>query len=190
MVSNIEWDDLNPIERYKIMQNRIPKFRIGTYQADIGEVILLTLYTIDLVLKQEGKTHYHFYILDDASVSHLIGVALGQISEPGILNRAFIAVDEAKLVYRFTVAKKFKIRDDRVKQLRINSWGREYIKEYKLLKTQQDIFGTLHSYFIKYFRTQQPVYANVCATLLLDINPHTAEQIQSLNDLLDIKLLS
>ncbi len=190
LADNIEWDALNPIERYRLNRSRIPEFRMGTYRADPGEVILLALYTVDLVLKQEGKAQYHFYILDDDSIGHLMGEALGRIFEPGLLKCAFIAVDEAKLVYRFTAAKKFKIRDDRVKQLRINSWGREYIWESKLLDTQRDIFEALRSYFTQYFRIHQPVYANVCAILMSEITNQSAEQIQSLNNLLDIKLLS
>jgi len=63
-----------------------------------------------------------------------------------------IKIDEAKLIYRFTCAKKFQIEDDCIKQLRLNSWGREYINGEGLLKIYGNVTKMFEDYFRQYYR--------------------------------------
>ncbi|MFB5761894.1 hypothetical protein [Paenibacillus medicaginis] len=184
------FEELNPIDRYKVLQDPNLRVDLESTMGDSGEVILLGLYAIDQVLKERGEFTYHFYIMDDASVYYLLKKSLNCTFECDQLRRALILIDEAKLIYRFTAAKKFKIEDDRIQQLRLNSWGREYIKTFDLTNTYKNSYLSMYSYFLSYFEEHRQTYTDSMKCLLSEITEHTAMQIQTLNRLIEIKLLS
>jgi len=185
-------DHLNPIERYchlKPIDSSLESvFCIAG--SDPGEVILIALFTIDHVLKQEQGVKYNFYILEDDSVQYLIQSALGISFLADFFKMSIVCVDEAKLIYRFTAAKKFRIMDDQIKQLRLNSWGREYIKEANLLIKYNAVFSQLRLFFIAYYQKNKEVYIRSMDLLLQEISEPITGEIRELNKKVKIKLLS
>lgn len=193
-ILSLDYDKLNPIGRYDKLKTEakceLTPVVDFAYAENLGEIILLTLYTIDFILKEEGEATYNFYILGDLSVKNLIEKSFNiQLEYKSFMNH-LILIDEAKLTYRFTCAKKFLMSDDSIKQLRLNSWGHEYIKEYDLLNTYADESAALRDTFTRYFRDNKETYFSIMNRLLTTIDPDNSFAIQALNEKIDIKLLS
>lgn len=189
-----DYDMLNPIGKYaklkKVAEDELTVEVNFTYTENLGEIILLALYTIDIILKEEGDANYNFYIFDDLSVKNLIEKSFNiQLEYKSFMNH-LILVDEAKLTYRFTCAKKFLMPDDSIKQLRLNSWGHEYIKKCDLLNTYADESAAMRDTFSNYFHENKETYLTIMERLLSDCDPHNSYAIQALNEKIDIKLLS
>lgn len=180
----IELNNVNPIERFDVMLN--------DYDAEytrISRLILLALYIIDEVIKENSDCDYYCYIQDDSSVYYL----LSQVVKKEILDEYFdkcvFFVDFAKLVYRFTCAKKFDIENDLINQLRINSWGREYIVEKKVLMGYANEYKKMKTYMIGYYSRNKEIY-DTLIQLLKNYNAKNAKKVSSLNKDVKVKILS
>lgn len=189
-----DYDKLNPLGKYEQLKaeltNDLTLDFDFVYANNLGEIILLALCTVDTILKKEGGAKYNYYIFDDLSVKNLIEKSFNiQLKHQSFINH-LILIDEAKLIYRFTCAKKFMIPDDSIKQLRLNSWGHEYIKVYELLNKYADAFSVLQHTFIEYFRGNREIYLTIMDYLIDVINSEKSVTIQACNEKLDIKLLS
>jgi hypothetical protein len=193
-ILSLDYDKLNPINKYNMLKadakHELTQVIDFSYTENLGEIILLTLYTIDFILKKEGGARYNYYILGDLSVRNLIEKSFNIPLDYKSFMNHLILIDEAKLTYRFTCAKKFLMPDDSIKQLRLNSWGREYIKEYDLLNVYADAYNALRDTFTRYFRENQETYSSIMNHLLTTFDPDNSISVQSLNEKLDIKLLS
>lgn len=122
-------NNANPFIRYESIVYSCPN-RIKY----ISDNVLLALYVVDQVLKYETKINYSFYIKDDASIKWLMENSLSYEMSNDDFDQAIFIVDFSKLIYRFVCAKKFKVCNDHIHQLRINSWGNSYLKEKNLLR--------------------------------------------------------
>lgn len=107
--------------------------------------ILLSLKAVDDVLRYNCNNEYHFYIKDDVTIYNLL---LNVFPEEKIkkkdFDKAMFILDFCKLIYRFTCAKKFKENNIHIFQLRLNSWGREYVQNY--LEDLKDDYFTFKDY--------------------------------------------
>lgn len=180
------YDDLNPIEKYK----KLNKDFGLELPAHLGEYILLAMLVVDRVLKQVLKVSYNYYIYSDESVLFLLRESLRiTFTEQNFINSVLL-IDDSKLIYRFTCAKKFAIMDDRIKQLRLNSWGKEYINHMKLTEKYNSEINRMEIFFADYLYSNKSVYMELTHILLDFIDNETCENIKLLNRSLDIKLLS
>lgn len=149
--------------------------------------ILISLLAMDNVLEEVfGKRC--MYIQNDRSVFYLMERAQCITVDELTFNRCVLILDFTKLIYRFTCAKKFNLQDTCVKQLRINSWGREYITT-----TQSDFstdydkyYDAFKSYCLKY----KSIYSELVNLLSQSITAEVALKIESINRTVDIRLLS
>lgn len=115
------FDKLNPIDKFMLISKNKESNK------KISEIILLALYTIDKSIKENFQTNYDYYINDDATIKILIENSLNCLISDDIFFYSIIELDTCKLIYRFTCAKKFKIENENIKQLRINSWGKDAV---------------------------------------------------------------
>lgn len=173
----------DPINRYKrILSNENDTIK------DLTTKILLSLNAIDITLHEQCKSDYHFYIKDDSSIYNL----LCKVYETEDINikdfeRAIFILDFGKLIYRFTCAKKFK-EDNNITQLRLNSWGRVYICSY--LSVDQKDFKVIEDYFEEYCKKNIKLYKKLTKLLLQDLDDETLNDIDLINSIIEIKLLS
>ncbi len=195
-----KFDKMNPILRYEALKTS--ELFACVYDkgnsdqnapdrnADLGEIILISLYIIDSVVREQTNSTYFFYINNDVSIKHLLDAVLDLDLGEDLLLKHLLELDVAKLIYRFTCAKKFQIGDDSIKQLRLNSWGREHLSEGGLLKKHSFITEKIDSYFREYYLNNKLVYQKLTGYLLGGIDSYTSQKISKLNDALKIKLLS
>ena len=116
-------DDLSPFDRFKLLTNNSNKDCL---------LILLILFQIDKILKDFFKVTYNFYVMDDLTIK-LLFEKITKNGRNKDFKRNLILLEKSGLVYRFTCAKKFKIQNKSLKQLRINSWGKDHVLKKKLL---------------------------------------------------------
>lgn len=195
-----EFDNLNPIDRFISIKKTFfenvslptssSDTKKNTQLCDIGEIILLSLYAIDFVIRKNLEYSYYFYINDDLSVKNIIEKALSIKFPDEIFLKSIMYIDYSKLIYRFTCAKKFNITNYCTKQLRLNSWGREYIISEKLLEKHELIYGEILKTFTNCFNKNRDLYMQLTKKLLMEINDNVSKEISNLNDKLEIKLLS
>lgn len=130
--------------------------------------ILLSLKAVDDVLRYNCNNEYHFYIKDDVTIYNLL---LNVFPEEKIkkkdFDKAMFILDFCKLIYRFTCAKKFKENNIHIFQLRLNSWGREYVQNY--LEDLKDDYFTFKDYLSTYCEEQKEDYKELTTILLGDL---------------------
>lgn len=157
---------------------------------DICRCVLLVLYSIDEVIKKLTGLTYNYYIENSESVFYVFHLLqLRELNEEQFEKSIFI-LDFSKLIYHFTCAKKFLIKDDTVCQLRINSWGREYIKCMKLLDEYMTEYWQIRSFVEMYCNKNKIIYNRLIQMLSGEIDESIAHKIDELNKQIKIKLLS
>ena len=78
----------------------------------------------------------------------------------------------------------------KTKQLRLNSWGNEYITVKNLIDNNKEIYNAMYLYFERYFSENKLIYDELLGRLLEEINYSNAEKIKELNNKVNIKILS
>lgn len=182
--SIIVLNNVNPIDRFEIL---LKEFDMGFTK--LSELILLALYTIDEVINDKVVCEYYCYIQDDASVLYLLNLISDNEIGEFEFSRSLFAVDYAKLIYRFTCAKKFEVENDLVNQLRINSWGREYISSKNILECYKHEYMMLKEKMEEYYMGHRENYS-ILVKLLKYVKKEDVQQIKDINSELKIRLLS
>lgn len=131
----IKEDKLDPINRLTVFYNEDKNIQCW------GERIVCFLYAFDNYMQKFLQTKYNYYILDDLSIFNILNKLY--TCDNMILNKTIITLDNAKVIYRFTVAKKFFVNDKTIKQLRLNSWGKEYYQCSIQKRTYEEIDNTV-----------------------------------------------
>ena len=130
-----------------------------------------------------------YYFKDDVTIYNLL---LNVFPEEKIkkkdFDKAMFILDFCKLIYRFTCAKKFKENNIHIFQLRLNSWGREYVQNY--LEDLKDDYFTFKDYLSTYCEEQKEDYKELTTILLGDLSENELLHIDELNTMLEVKLLS
>ncbi len=178
----IKINQLNPIDRFDLIVRQ-----------DVKELcldILVSLFAIDKVIRDNTNIDYYYYIQDDRSVFFLLKKSLYENLEYELFVEALFYLDYAKLIYRFTCAKKFDVEDELINQLRINSWGREFILQHNLLKKREQTYGILYRFFNDYYMKQEELYKKLLGFLLHPMSSDNVHEIKRINEKMNIKLLS
>lgn len=176
---------MNPIESYENILLE-PTERMD----DICNYVLITLYAVDDVIRKNTGKSYYYYIEDLNSIYYVLdSLQFLEISKEEFEMGVF-KLDFSKLIYKFTCAKKFCVEDESVCQLRINSWGREYIKCKDLLKKYQIEYLRIREFVDKYYFEKKTLYDEIIEILLCQIDEKNASKICGINEQLRIKLLS
>lgn len=174
-------EQLNPSERLEFFINN------GCQKPLVFNQILLALSVIDEVIRNKMKSSFLFYVQDDFSIYFFIHESLSVNYTKTDFEQALFFLDFSKLIYRFRCAKKFKINNGSVNQLRINSWGKDYLLDKNILAMHCDDYHKLKNYFNNYFNERENHYFMLLELLLTD---EFSEKINFLNTSLDIKILS
>lgn len=167
-------DLLNPIERVKILVEE-------EYLEDFIAVAMLLL-EFDKQL-HENNPNQMIYLYNDESFYAYINNIHHMDKE-----RYYVIInllDICKLVYRFTCALKFQIKDTECKQFRINSWGKYYIEQ--LVDSEKDIYqNPIRSYIKK----NEDKYNRLIKILNSGVVDQYITEIHKINAELEVKLLS
>ncbi|MBO5484003.1 MAG: hypothetical protein J5979_02180 [Lachnospiraceae bacterium] len=178
----VQMNQINPMERFFFI-----------VQKDLKELsldILMGLFTIDQVIKDNTNIHYYYYIQDDRSILFFLKNTLYEKLEYNIFSEALFYLDYAKLIYRFTCAKKFCVEDDLINQLRINSWGREFILQYDILNENRIRYEKMYNYFNSYYMQHEDLYKKLLNLLVQPMTLDNVHLIKRVNEELSIQLLS
>lgn len=175
-------------------KNPLECFDVVFEQDDSGrtcaDIILIILFTLDEVIRHKCKKDYFFYIESfDTILFIIVGLDLFDV-DTYQFEANLIKLDICKLIYKFTCAKKFHIGDTSICQLRINSWGREYIRRNDLLTKYKTEYLLIKEFVELYINNNIGLYKEITNLLLKEINIDNAEKINKLNDQIEIKLLS
>ena len=111
------------------------------------EQMVLSLYVIDEVVESRLNSSYHYYIQGDSCLIYLLNKTIICDLDIELFNKSIILLDVSKLIYRFTCAKKFYINGDSIKQLRLNSWGKEYIIQRNLISEYKNNYDLILRFF-------------------------------------------
>jgi hypothetical protein len=149
---------------------------------DIWEIVLIALFAVNAVLNEETNIDYFFYLKIEDSIKYLIEKALNCNLQQDQFMKSMFILDYAKLIYRFTCAKKFQVADEVIKQLRLNSWEREYIKQINLLETNKEIYYQLKSTFFQYFSQNKAAYSQLTKYLLMHIDDKIVSKVDNFVD--------
>lgn len=133
------------------------------------------------------NTEYHYYTLDDKTIENILDF-LFKSSDKSEYIQSLIDLDEAKLIYRFTVAKKFKERNFKRKQLRINSWGVEYLDSQN--NNYNEIYNYISNEIDLYIYQHQEIYKSLTERLLSNLKEIDIENINELNEKVMLKSAS
>lgn len=178
----IQMNQINPIERFLLIA-----------QNDLKEVsldILMGLFAIDRVIKDNTNIHYYYYIQDDMSMMFFLENTLYEKLEYNVFSEALFYLDYAKLIYRFTCAKKFCVEDALINQLRINSWGREFISQYEIINEYKIRYKKMYEFFSSYYIQHEDLYKKLLNLLIQPVTLDNARSIKHINEELRIQLLS
>lgn len=177
-----EFDALNPIERLEMFLQECP----DTTRRAAKEILLL-LTVIDRCLEEMFYAK-SIYILDNGSLLKWLQTEYS-FNKSTYLD-SLILLDEADLIFRFTCAKKFHIRYEDLKQLRINSWGKTYTdgsQSEPALKSLAEHYKQLCQDHLKRDRV---AYEELIALLKQPITDDSADKVKTINDRLSLCLLS
>lgn len=171
-------DGLAPFDRFKFLKN-------NNNQGSL--VLLLILFQIDKFLKDFLKVSYNYYIEDDWTIKLIFDKVSNNKSKRDF-KKNLILLEESGLIYRFTCAKKFDIENKSLKQLRINSWGKDYVLKKKILNLPES--KRIKIIIKKEFSKNIVKYQKLIKLLDKASKDSDFEQIKKLNKKIKIKLLS
>lgn len=185
-------DEYDPIKKYQYLSKNCEEMilNINNISAKISicELVLVALKAFDDVIIKAVNRDYHYYVQDDLSIYNFLNLTLN-FDKLDKLKEALIILDESKLIYRFTVAQKFNVSDLKIKQIRINSWGRSFVNLYCMDKNSVT-YTTLYNSFFNCYVDNKKSYDKLFELLIGKIDIYISRQIQHINSDLSIKLLS
>lgn len=197
--SHIGFDDLTPIEQFRCLLGKEifedPLLYFSDIQLNLSSLILISLHAIDEAFKNKlkgsaKKSKHYFYLLGDKSLRYLIEKVTTLTLDKIQFQELMYYLSTTFLIYRFTCAKKFCVRDTTLKQLRINSWGEKYVDDFGLLKKYKDIEDGIYKECCEYINSETSKYQQLSKLLSQKINLEVATLILDINKELKIKLLS
>lgn len=192
-IGNIFFDKLDPISKLNYIvkkSNNANIIKINNEEIDLRILILMILYCIDETLKYNEEKKYSYYIYGDKSIYNFIKLITNQEIELTDFYQSMIDIDNAKLIYRFTLAKKFLESDSEIKQLRINSWGIEYLLQNNYIFSNNNLYEYLTDYCKKEYCKNTTIYKELKQLLLSNLSIQNVSKIKELNAPLVIKLAS
>ena len=182
-------DKLDPISRFQtIIKEKNEIFDEGVVR--LSDLILVALFVIDEVIKSSFNISNYIYVYNDNSVKALLSKVVNEKELNTQFKNSLILIDLSKFIYRFSCAKKFMINDGSIQQLRINSWGREYLILMDLIDQYKNEYNTMKKYYSEYVKNNKDNYLCILNHLSKNIELFDAQIINRTNNFLNIKLLS
>ncbi len=190
LVNDYSFDKYTPNEKFNFICNFEDE-----QLCNISKQILLIMYSVDEIICKNFKTFYNYYIFDDKSIEDLyykilidnetycINVSKEEITSALIIN------DVSKFLYRFTCAKKFHIEDVTLKQLRINSWGKDYCRHLLKDKRYSAFYNSCLDSIQRVIDNNISIYTELVG-LLYPYDSINSAKVKELNEKLVLKLLS
>jgi hypothetical protein len=187
----IDLDRLQPADRLRRLSHSPTDREDDTsLRHALAEERLLALYGLNAVLQRRLSTSYFFYFLEDQSVEFAVRqTQMGLDAPPSHIESAYVRLGCAQLIYRFSAAVKFG-QSCASKQLRINSWGRQYVEQVDLMAKYKPLSDNLTGWFENYFQEHAGCYRELATRLLAPDVQESAQRVAVLNDSLDVRLLS
>ena len=181
----IEFDRLLPEERYDLAAPAGGKLR------RTSDLLLMGLFALDGVLYGWAQRPYHFYVHGDGSLGNLLRLADldGAALDGDHLAESLCLLTVVQLIYRFPCARKFGIDDPAAKQLRINSWGRDYCERQALPRYPAE-YRTIESTARNYLEGRRVTYETLLRTLLSATGDTSSPDVARWNQDLAIKVLA
>jgi hypothetical protein len=196
----LEFDDLDPFARLPLWSDIFFPDHEGAYlilslgsekrRISVVVLSLLALAAVRMAIKNVLGTDFNFYLMGDESLKFVIEHAFGAQIEARQLKSSLYALNEADLIFRFTVPRKFYSAGKNQKQLRINSWGLEYLRQSKTSESHPDLTKRLDMFLEEYLSHHKAVYESLTHILMQEINQASNGRINDLNELVEVKLLS
>jgi hypothetical protein len=162
--------------------------RASSGRAPAFDSALITLVSIDDVLAENFGPR-GIYVLDDRSVGNVLESAGWPLAPETDLRLIHFELNVAQLIFRFAAARKFRVADSQVKQLRINSWGRRYC-DTQLAASGEQQRTVLRGAVREIIGARLSVYRELAELLRREITEEVAQRIIELNAELQVKLVS
>lgn len=178
-----EWikiDRLNPIIRFETIT--------PAEDRETCNEILMVLHAIDEVITKSLMCNYSYYVQDDLSIQYILSNTVSDQLNEKKLKKSMMLLDFSKLIYRFTCAKKFRVDNDEIVQMRINSWGKQYLEEKKIISQNMNQYNRILEFYRTYFNDHQAEYLELL-DLLNNLMWESALRVQKLNEKLCVKIL-
>jgi len=191
----LKFDKLTPIKQFEYLRNKKviedPLINFSKQKIQLSDLILISLHSIDRAFKDKLKySNHYFYLFSDNSLKYLIKKTMGQSFKNTQFKYLMFYLGITSLIYRFTCAKKFCIKNTNTKQLRINSWGEAYIEKHRLLKKYKQIENNIYKECCICINSEIKKYQKLSKLLSKKIHPKIARKINSHNIKVKIKLVS
>lgn len=181
-----KFDKMTPIEKYTTLCMKIEDENI----VYLSKLILLSLFSLNNAVKTIFKVDYDYYVFSDESVKYLLYNTFPQnCFSTDIYNKAINILDVSKFIYRFTCAKKFNIKNPEIKQMRINSWGKSYIKTLISKEDLLEQYNQCNKKTVTYLLANHDDY-KILLDYLYPYNERNSGKVNELNYKLDICFLS
>jgi hypothetical protein len=151
--------------------------------------ILTVLFAINSAFSETIKFDNFLYILDDRSVYNACQYLENNfsISYEQFLKKLEV-LSLAGLIYRFNVAMKFGYPAQDIFQLRLNSWGRELVKQTGLAESGE--FTNVKQKIKNYLAEHIEIYNKITAICDAPIEMIDIESLHHLNSTLMIKVVT
>lgn len=173
---NSKFDKLNPIDKINYLVNN------DKVDIQYLNLIIIVLHILNKTFSKEFNINL-IYFLDDKSIFYVTKHFFDSTFND--LLKYLKILENCNLIYRFTCAKKFKVDDESLKQLRINSWGEEYYKQIEknnIVEITDIIEREIKTHYESY--KQLTKFVSVINTVDLSL------QIKNINKKLNIKIVS
>lgn len=174
----MDWIEINEMDMYDPITKLKRMKDIMMIDDNVIDYLIGSFYAFDIQLQECVNRENNYYILDDKSI---VDILKTQFSENEIKKHLLI-LDNIKMIYRFTVAKKFAIPDKTKKQYRLNSWGKEY---YKIIDSH--IKEDTEIMVNRYIQKQADLYREI--VLEFEKTPLDTMAIETINEKLTIKVV-
>lgn len=180
-------------EQFEIFDHLAPNLAYENVRSASGldrqfDSALITLVSIDDVLAENFGPR-GIYVLGDRSVGHVLQSAGWPPVAEAELRLIHFELNIAQLIFRFAVARKFRVADPQIKQLRINSWGRRYC-DTQLAGSSAEQRSVLQNAVRQIIAAKMPLYRELAQLLRQEITEPVANQIIEINAALELKLVS
>ncbi len=176
-------DGLTPTKRIEALLTYSDSEQIR----EVVHKIILLLAVIDEAFEKNFGAK-SLYVMDTGMI--LQWIQRQSFISPKIYLEGLILLDESDLIFRFTCAKKFQIKDQTLKQLRINSWGKTYAADIKRGYAFDDFLTSLTKLCNETLSVHVNDYEHLISLLKLPISLASSQQIADINKKVPIQLLS
>jgi hypothetical protein len=164
-------------------------FEGGCTSRETACAVLLALVEIDALLEVHLGVS-SLYLIEDTCLYAVLARAIPSEVFRDEIRTALLLLNHADLIFRFNCARKFRIADTALKQMRINGWGKWYAEARRLEQEYTEVRGAVGAEVMPLIEDSAEVYGQLAQVLGTPITPGVAETVAGLNRAVSLKLLS